>query len=72
MPKSATATTGRLSRLRQAISMSDLTQSFRDAIEITRQIGARCIWIDSLCIIQDDPIDWQREAVTMTHVYGSA
>jgi hypothetical protein len=30
----------------------------------------RYIWIDSLCIIQDDLDDWQREAKTMGRVYS--
>jgi hypothetical protein len=31
-----------------------LPKTFRDAILLTRRLGIRYIWIDSLCIIQDD------------------
>ncbi|KAL8909331.1 MAG: hypothetical protein Q9171_005089 [Xanthocarpia ochracea] len=32
----------------------------------------RWLWIDSLCIIQDSPDDWRREARTMCDVYQNA
>lgn len=52
------------------IPEDDLTQTFRDAIKITRALGIEYIWIDSLCIIQDSPSDWQAEAVLMESVYS--
>ena len=54
------------------IPMKDLPNTLRDAIIITRKLGYRYIWIDSLCIIQDSPADWQREAVTMGRVYSQS
>ncbi|KAI1372010.1 hypothetical protein F4677DRAFT_277135 [Hypoxylon crocopeplum] len=32
----------------------------------------RYIWIDTLCIVQDDPEDWDRESSQMEKVYGNA
>lgn len=49
-----------------------LPQTYRDAIRISRHAGLRYLWIDSLCIIQDDPADWQREAARMASVYQTA
>ncbi|OAL29742.1 hypothetical protein AYO20_09034 [Fonsecaea nubica] len=49
-----------------------MTRSFEDAIAITRYLGLRHIWIDSLCILQDDPEDWDRELATMHAVYSNA
>ena len=46
--------------------------TFADAIQITRAIGIRYLWIDSLCIIQDSVEDWQKEASLMDHVYEHA
>jgi Heterokaryon incompatibility protein (HET) len=40
-------------RLR-GIDWDTLPKTFRDAISITRMLGVKYIWIDSLCIIQDD------------------
>jgi hypothetical protein len=40
------------SALRSGISVDDLPKTFRDAIFITRRLGVRYIWIDSMCIQQ--------------------
>jgi hypothetical protein len=42
-----------------------LTKTFEDAIEVTRQIGIRYLWIDSLCIIQDDVTEFEKECSKM-------
>ena len=49
-----------------------LPQNFQDAVTTVRELGLRYLWIDALCIIQDDPLDWAREAAKMGDVYGSA
>lgn len=54
------------------IPLEDLPQNFQDAILTVRKLGLRFLWIDALCIIQDDPVDWAREAARMNDVYGSA
>ena len=51
---------------------SSLPQSFQDAIYIARRFGFEYIWIDALCIIQDDRDDWSREASQMAEVYCNA
>ncbi|KAF5492284.1 hypothetical protein CGCS363_v011204 [Colletotrichum siamense] len=58
--------------LAACIEFDELPKTFKDAIEVTRVLGFRYLWIDSLCIIQDDPSDWEREAVSMEHVFSSA
>jgi len=35
---------------RTCIKIEDLSNTFRDAVEITRQIGVSYLWIDSLCM----------------------
>jgi len=32
----------------------------------------RYLWIDSICIIQDSPEDWQKEAADMGRIFGDA
>jgi len=49
-----------------------LGQTFKDAITVTRRLGQRYLWIDSLCIVQDDEDDWTREAACMEDVFSSA
>lgn len=55
--------------LMQAIPLADLSPTFRDAISMTRQLGVRFLWIDSLCILQDSPDDWAAESSVMNQVY---
>ncbi|OJD33303.1 het domain protein pin-c2 [Diplodia corticola] len=52
--------------------MSDMSKTFQDAVHMARKLGFRYLWIDSLCIIQDDPQDWEREAAQMCRVYSHA
>lgn len=49
-----------------------LPKTLKDAILLTRAIGVRYIWIDSLCIIQDSKADWEKEAARMGTVYAQA
>ena len=44
----------------------------QDAVTVTRGLGERFLWIDSLCIIQDDADDWNIESKKMETVFGSA
>lgn len=46
-----------------------LPRTFRDAITFARGVGIKHLWIDSLCIIQDDAEDWDREAAKMADIY---
>lgn len=46
-----------------------MPQSFRDAITVTRQLGNPYQWIDSLCIVQDNPSDWKRESLKMGSIF---
>lgn len=56
----------------KAIKFGDLPELFQDAVTVTRELGVRFLWIDSLCIVQDDEEDWQREAKLMEKVFASA
>jgi hypothetical protein len=67
-----TLTLSNIERFRQHVPAEALTKTFNDAIFIARAIGFNYLWIDSLCIIQDCPKDWQRESAEMTRVYGGA
>ncbi|KAF3805938.1 Cyclin-dependent kinase 8 [Colletotrichum gloeosporioides] len=61
-----------ITNLETCIEFEELPKTFKDAIEVTRVLGFRYLWIDSLCIVQDDPLDWKLEAVSMEHVFSSA
>ncbi|KAL1835715.1 hypothetical protein VTJ49DRAFT_6168 [Mycothermus thermophilus] len=54
------------------VTWERLPPTFRDAADLTRRLGIRYLWIDSLCIVQDDHADWRREASRMAGVYRGA
>ncbi|KAI2631524.1 heterokaryon incompatibility protein-domain-containing protein [Hypomontagnella submonticulosa] len=51
---------------------SELPKTYRDAFRITASLDFKFIWIDSLCIIQDDTGDWEEQSSLMGSVYGGA
>ncbi|KAF5672072.1 hypothetical protein FHETE_3944 [Fusarium heterosporum] len=51
---------------------SELPKTILDAIKVTKDLGFKWVWIDSLCIIQDDKDDWAREAIKMASIYQNA
>jgi hypothetical protein len=39
---------------------------------VCRWLGVQYLWIESLCIIQDDENDWEEEASRMDAIYENA
>ncbi|CZR67980.1 uncharacterized protein PAC_17879 [Phialocephala subalpina] len=56
----------------QGMPMEELPQTFRDAVSVTRTLGLRYLWIDSLCIIQDCEADMLKEIHWMGSTFGNA
>ena len=56
----------------EGIALSDLPATFLEAIQLTRRLGLRYLWIDSLCIIQDSSEDWGTESVRMFDIYRNS
>ena len=65
-------TTKNLNSRRDIFSVKDLPKTLSDAVKVTRGLGFKWIWIDSLCIVQDDKDDWAKEAVKMASLYQNA
>lgn len=61
-----------ITEYQEAIAPEVLPRSFRDAIDITRRLGFRYLWIDALCISQDNAVDWAEEAPKMASYYGQS
>lgn len=59
-------------QLQTGVSTKSLPKTFQDAISITQKLGIKYLWIDCLCIFQDDPDDWEKEASRMSYVYRNA
>ncbi|OAP56326.1 hypothetical protein AYL99_09505 [Fonsecaea erecta] len=53
-----------------SLPMAEVSPTFRDAMMVTISLGYRFLWIDSLCIIQDSPSDWNEQSMLMDRVYS--
>ncbi|KAF4981016.1 hypothetical protein FZEAL_3068, partial [Fusarium zealandicum] len=62
-------TTESLSAFQNDLPFSALPRNFQDAVKITRELGIRYLWIDSLCIIQNSKHDWEQESKKMGSIY---
>ena len=56
----------------KALPLSELSKTLQDAIKITAWLGYRYIWIDSICIIQNNNEDKQRELSVMGDIYAGS
>lgn len=54
------------------LHISSLTKNFQDAVRISRALKIRYLWIDSLCIVQDDHAEWESESADMGLVYANS
>lgn len=61
-----------VSSFEQSIPEHDLPATVRDAAVLVRNLGIRYLWVDALCIIQDDLEDWLAESPYMGDIYHNA
>jgi hypothetical protein len=52
--------------------MSELPKTFQDAVYLTRELGVRWLWIDSLCILQDSDAEKLEESDKMDEIFGNS
>jgi hypothetical protein len=65
-------TTSTIKDHQQGIDFQHLPKNFQDAVTVTRSIGIRYLWIDCLCIVQNDNTDWEVESSKMSSIYRDA
>jgi hypothetical protein len=58
--------------MKKGIKCEKLPKTLQDAIVTTRKLHLRYLWVDILCIIQDDPVDVTGEINMMPQVYKEA
>lgn len=51
---------------------SQLPETIRNTIDLVRLLGERYLWVDALCIIQDDPSSLGRNLNQMLLIYANA
>ncbi|OCK74561.1 HET-domain-containing protein [Lepidopterella palustris CBS 459.81] len=65
----------------EGIEFNSLPKTFQDTITITRELGVRFLWVDSICIIQQhrecsnecgSNTDWNKESGEMEKYYSSS
>lgn len=58
--------------LTKPVFASYMTATVSDAIYVTREIGLRYLWVDTLCIQQDQRIDTAYQVANMHNIFGSS
>jgi hypothetical protein len=65
-----------ISTLLHGFSLSSLPKTIQDAVQVTRAMGVRYLWVDALCILQgSDKVsrkDWKSQSSRMESIYGNA
>jgi hypothetical protein len=72
MSKQFRTTKRNLNNYKSQIPLREFPTLFQDTIKITRLLGIRYLWIDCLCILQDNNNDWQRECNNMAGIYENS
>ena len=70
--RKAQTTSGNIGVRQNPFSATVLPAALQDAISITRALNLEYIWIDFVCIQQDDDVDRTNEINSMHEVYGNA
>ncbi len=71
-PQRIVATTENINLLEKVIEVEKLELTIQDAIEITRRLGVRYLWVDALCILQNCDTDKKHEIPRMGSIYKNS
>lgn len=58
--------------MERGIQLSNLPKTIQDAVVVTRRLGIPFLWVDALCIIQDDDEQMALEIAHMAEIYRNA
>jgi hypothetical protein len=56
----------------QMVEDSQLPQTIKDAVKVARLLRFKYLWVDALCIVQDDDTDVAKELEKMSSIYYGA
>lgn len=71
-PQHVTLTSSTLEAAHKGVQVDTLPQTLKDAVQVTRELGIRYLWVDALCIMQDSAEDKMTEISRMHHYYQNA
>jgi hypothetical protein len=57
-------------QLHTEIDVKNLPQTIRDAIAVNRKMSIPYLWVDALCIVQDDEVEKAKEISRMQDIYS--
>ncbi|KAF1831316.1 HET-domain-containing protein [Decorospora gaudefroyi] len=69
IPKTTLAT---LQSHKKSIPYSTLPRAYQESVFLTRALGFRWLWIDSLCLVQDDVQEKLEDSLKMDEIFGNA
>lgn len=52
--------------------LDEMPRTFQDAVHVARAMHIEYVWIDSLCIVQDDYDEWLEQSAKMGSIYMNA
>ena len=67
-----TTTKSTLADREKSFPLNTLPRLFRDAVHFVRELSLDYLWIDALCILQDDWQDWENEAACMADIFQNS
>jgi hypothetical protein len=70
--KRMTTTQENLTNHLSGIKIRELPATFQDAVTVVKALGASYLWIDALCIIQDDPMDKGDQIAQLGNIYRNS
>ncbi|KAK4158962.1 HET-domain-containing protein [Cladorrhinum sp. PSN259] len=60
---------GNLDTLKKRLPVEELSLTIQDAIKVTKALDFRWLWVDALCILQDDDDDKDTQLPLMSYIY---
>ena len=54
------------------IILADLPKTIRDAVNFTRRLKQKFLWVDAICIVQNDEEDWRMQGQQMASIYRNS
>ena len=70
--RGSTTTRSNIASRVKGIDLHMLPKTIQDSVRVTRELGFRHLWVDALCILQDDVDDKAKEITFMNLTYKRA